>query len=250
MKKIAFASLLILISVAIVSPAFAQKKEKKKKKEKTEAVQPVVKPVFVNQMDSVSYIIGADIAKNFKKNHIQVNQDYFWRGFNDAMADKDTLFTQAQIGECMGAWQKQMNEKRQAESKAAIEKNRKEGEAFLAENKTKPGVIVTPSGLQYIVIKEGQGDSPVDSDVVKVHYTGVLIDGTKFDSSRDRGTPAEFPVDGVIPGWTEALKLMKPGALYKIFIPSDLAYGDRGTGPIPEASTLIFDVELISIEKK
>ena len=128
--------------------------------------------------------------------------------------------------------------------------NKEAGAKFMATNKTKPGVKTTASGLQYKVIKEGAGESPDDDDVVTVHYTGTLVDGTVFDSSRERGEPIEFPVNGVIAGWTEALKLMKPGSQFMLYIPANLAYGDKKTGPIPEGSTLIFDVELLKIEKK
>ena len=125
------------------------------------------------------------------------------------------------------------------------------GKKFLAENKKKPGVIELPDGLQYQVVKEGTGPMPTADDTVKVHYNGTLIDGTVFDSSIERGEPAEFPVGAVIKGWTEALQMMKVGSKYKLFIPSDLAYGDRSAGPKIEAnSTLIFDVELISIKGK
>jgi FKBP-type peptidyl-prolyl cis-trans isomerase FkpA len=138
----------------------------------------------------------------------------------------------------------------QAKQKEAAEKNKAEGEKFLADNAKKPGVKVTASGLQYQVIKEGTGAKPAATDQVSVHYTGTLIDGTKFDSSYDRNEPAKFALNGVIPGWGEALQLMKVGSKYKLFIPSNLAYGDRGTpGPIGPNAALIFDVELLEIVK-
>ncbi|NTW25815.1 MAG: FKBP-type peptidyl-prolyl cis-trans isomerase, partial [Lentimicrobium sp.] len=124
------------------------------------------------------------------------------------------------------------------------------GDAFLADNKTKEGVVALPSGLQYKVIKEGEGENPKPEDVVEVHYTGTLTDGTVFDSSVERGEPIKFPLNGVIPGWTEGVQLMKPGAKYMFYIPSALGYGDKGAGPIPGGSVLIFEVELLSIEKK
>jgi FKBP-type peptidyl-prolyl cis-trans isomerase len=150
----------------------------------------------------------------------------------------------------MMAWQQQMSEKKTALAEQEMAKNLKLGDDYLAANKLNEGVIETASGLQYKVIKAGEGESPDDNDMVEVHYTGTLVDGTVFDSSRERGESIEFPVNGVIPGWTEALKLMKPGAQYMLYIPSKLAYGDKKTGPIPEGSTLIFDVELIKFEKK
>jgi FKBP-type peptidyl-prolyl cis-trans isomerase FklB len=127
--------------------------------------------------------------------------------------------------------------------------NKKSGEAFLAENKTKPGVVTLPSGLQYMVLQEGTGPKPVATDKVRCHYQGTLIDGTIFDSSIKRGQPIDFAVTGVIRGWTEALQLMNVGSKWRLFIPSDLAYGDQGSGAITPGSTLIFDVELIDIVK-
>ena len=147
------------------------------------------------------------------------------------------------------AFQKEMMEKQIAASKEAAEKNKAEGEKFLAENKTKDGVKTTASGLQYKVLKEGSGASPKETDTVVTNYRGTLIDGTEFDSSYKRNEPASFPVNRVIKGWTEALQLMKPGAKYQLFIPSSLAYGERGAGQLigPNA-TLIFEVELLSIK--
>jgi len=234
------------MAFAISVDAFAKKKEKKRKCKKSESEIPV----FMNNLDTVSYIIGADIAKNFANNDIVLNNELVFKGFLDAQSKVDTLFTEEAIGNIMMKWQSELGQKRQELCQQRNDENNKIGEAFLAENKTKEGVVELPSGLQYKVIKEGTGESPDDNDVVEVHYTGKLIDGTKFDSSRDRNEPVEFPVNGVIPGWTEALKLMKPGSQYMLYIPSKLAYGDKKTGPIPEGSTLIFDVELLEVEKK
>jgi len=139
--------------------------------------------------------------------------------------------------------------KQAAKSKEEAEKNQKEGDEFLAKNKTKKGVKVTESGLQYEVIKEGSGTKPTKADTVKVDYTGTKIDGTKFDSSVDRGQPATFPLGSVIPGWTEGLQLMTPGSNYKFYVPAKLAYGEHGPPSIGPNATLIFDVKLISVEK-
>lgn len=246
MKKLFIIGLTILLVCAISTESFAKKKEKKKKCKKTECCAPV----FSNNIDTVSYIIGADIAKNFATNYIELNNDIVFRGFLDAQKKADTLFSEETIGNIMMAWQTELAEKRQKLTQQKSNENIEIGEAFLAKNKTRKGIVELPSGLQYEVIKEGVGESPDDNDMVNVHYTGTLIDGTKFDSSRDRNEPVEFPVNGVIPGWTEALKLMKPGSRYMLFIPAKLAYGDKKTGPIPESSTLIFDVELLEVEKK
>ncbi len=248
MKKYVLLSVIMILVASFSSQAYAQKKEKKKKSKKGETV--VTSPLFTSNNDTISYIIGADIARSFVKNDLSLNKDLVFKGFSDAQAKTDTLFTQEQISAIMSAWQQDMGAKKAAKTGQECGNNKKTGDEFLAANKLKPGVIELPSGLQYKVIKEGAGESPDDNDMVSVHYTGTLIDGTKFDSSRDRGEPIEFAVNGVIPGWTEALKLMKPGAQYMLYIPSKLAYGDTGTGPIPAGSTLIFDVELLEFEKK
>lgn len=251
MKKYIMLSAILVVVAAVSSPSFAQKKEKKKKGESAENTAPVVaKPLFANNNDTISYIIGADIAHSFAKNSLDLNRDLVFKGFIDAQAKADTIFTEEQIGAIMMAWQQQMSAKKAAQSEIELAKNKKIGEDYLAANSLNAGVIKLPSGLQYKVIKEGAGESPDDDDVVTVHYTGTLVDGTVFDSSRERGEPIEFPVNGVIAGWTEALKLMKPGSQFMLYIPANLAYGDKKTGPIPEGSTLIFDVELLKIEKK
>jgi FKBP-type peptidyl-prolyl cis-trans isomerase len=248
MKKYILLAVVMVSVAAISSQAYAQKKEKKKKSKKGEVVAPAL--VFASNNDTISYIIGADIAHSFAKNSLELNTEMVFKGFADAQSKTDTIFTQEQIGEIMMAWQQEMSAKKQACSAEEMAKNEKIGNEFLAANKQKEGVIELPSGLQYKVIKEGTGESPDDNDMVEVHYTGTLIDGTVFDSSRERGEPIEFPVNGVIAGWTEALKLMKPGSQYMLYIPAALAYGDKKTGPIPEGSTLIFDVELLEFERK
>ena len=252
MKKYILLTVIMMLITAVSSQAYAQKKEKKKKGSKTEVVetQAGAKPLFASLNDSMSYIIGADVAHNFAKNSLNLNKDLFFKGFSDGQANTDTIFTQEQIGACMTIWQQEMSAKKAASEEKEFAENSKKGEDYLAANKTKEGVIVLPSGLQYKILKAGEGESPDDNDVVKVHYTGTLINDSVFDSSRERGEPIEFPVNGVIPGWTEALKLMKPGARYMLYIPANLAYGNKTTGPIAAGSTLIFDVELISFEKK
>ena len=248
MKKYILLAVVMVSIAAFSSQAYAQKKDKKKKSQKGEVAATTL--VFASSNDTISYIIGADIAHSFAKNSLELNTEMVFKGFADAQSKTDTIFTQEQIGAIMMAWQQEMSAKKQACSAQEISKNAKIGEEFLAANKQKEGVIELPSGLQYKVIKEGTGDSPDDNDMVSVHYTGTLIDGTVFDSSRESGEPIEFPVNGVIAGWTEALKLMKPGSQYMLYIPAKLAYGDKKTGPIPEGSTLIFDVELLEFEKK
>jgi len=253
MKKYILLTVIVMLVAAVSSQAYAQKKEKKKKRgEQNEVLlaPAAAKPLFANNNDTISYIIGADIAHSFAKNDLNLNKELVFKGFSDGQEKKDTIFTQEQIGAIMMAWQQDMSAKKAAIAEQEMAKNVKAGEDYLNANKAKEGVIILPSGLQYKVLKAGAGESPDDNDVVKVHYTGTLIDGTVFDSSRERGEPIEFPVNGVIAGWTEALKMMKPGAQYMLYIPANLAYGDKKTGPIPEGSTLIFDVELLSFEKK
>jgi FKBP-type peptidyl-prolyl cis-trans isomerase FklB len=192
-----------------------------------------------------------EIGENFKKQSIDIDPDILSRGIQDGLSGAKPLLSEQEAREVMTAFEKEMRSRQQAAQKAAGEKNKKEGEAFLAENKKKAGVKTLPSGLQYRVIKAGTGKKPAATDTVTTHYRGTLIDGTEFDSSYKRGKPATFPVNGVIPGWTEALQLMEEGAKWQLFIPSNLAYAERGAGRVigPHA-TLIFEVELISIQEK
>jgi FKBP-type peptidyl-prolyl cis-trans isomerase FklB len=195
----------------------------------------------------MSYIIGMDIGTNLKKQSIDIDPAFLARGIKDALAGGKPLLTEQEIQETMGIFQKEMMAKQQA----MANKNKKEGEAFLNENKKKEGIKTLPSGLQYKVIKEGTGKKPKLTDTVTAHYRGTLIDGTEFDTSYKRGQPANFQVSGVIPGWTEALQLMGEGAKWQLYVPTNLAYGERGGGGLigPNA-TLIFEVELISVQEK
>ena len=206
------------------------------------------KPVLKDQKDKVSYIVGLDIGNNLKKQSVSVNPKILAKGIEDSLAGAKPLLTEQEIQETMMAFQKEMMAK-QAE---VAKKNKTEGEGFLAENKKKEGVKTLPSGLQYKVMKAGTGKKPKSNDTVTVNYRGTLIDGTEFDSSYKRGQPATFQVSGVVPGWTEALQLMEEGAKWQLFVPSNLAYGERGAagGMIGPNATLIFEVELISIQEK
>ena len=203
------------------------------------------------QKDKVSYIIGMEIGKNFKKQSIDIDPDILVKGIKDAISDGKPLLTEQEVQETMITFQKEMMAKQEELAKKLGEKNKKEGEAFLAENKKKEGVKTLPSGLQYKVIKAGTGEKPKLTDTVMTQYRGTLIDGTEFDSSYRRGQPVSFPVTGVIPGWTEALQLMEEGAKWQLFIPPNLAYGERGAGrDIGPNATLIFEIELVSIQEK
>lgn len=198
----------------------------------------------------ISYTIGVNIGKDFQSQKMDVDADILLMGLKDAMTDQKLRLTDEEMTSEIQAFQKEMQAKMAAEMEALVAKNKAEGEAFLAENAKKEGVVVTESGLQYKVLEPGEGDSPETADIVTVNYRGTLIDGTQFDSSFDRGQPATFPVGGVIAGWTEALQLMKPGAKFQLVIPAALAYGERGAGQdIGPNATLLFDVDLISVEK-
>ena len=203
--------------------------------------------VLKNQEEKMSYIIGMDIGNNLKKQGIDIDTNILIKGIKDAFASTKPLLSEQEIRETLATFQKEM----QAKQREIGKKNKKEGETFLAENMKKEGVKTLPSGMQYKVIKEGAGKKPKLTDTVDAHYRGTLIDGTEFDSSYKRGKPTNFSVSGVIPGWTEALQLMEEGAKWELFIPSNLAYGERGAGGmIGPNATLIFEVELVSIQEK
>src|SRR6266849_1609605 len=199
-----------------------------------------------------SYAIGMNIGKNLKRDSVEVDPAVLLRGLKDALAGNKLLLTDEEAKAALTALQAEVRAKEEAKTKAAAVENKKTGEAFLAANKTKQGVVTLPSGLQYKIIKEGTGPKPTADDTVLCHYRGALVDNTEFDSSYKRGEPLKIPVGGVIKGWTEAIQLMPVGSKWQLFIPSDLAYGDRGApgSPIGPNSTLVFDVELISIEPK
>jgi FKBP-type peptidyl-prolyl cis-trans isomerase FklB len=202
--------------------------------------------------DSVSYSIGVFMAQNLKQQGISdLNSALLTKGLVDALSGQSTRLSQAECSQVMNNYMQKQMAVRNAEGIKASAENKKIGTAFLTENKAKAGVVTTASGLQYSVEKEGTGAKPTATDRVKVHYTGKLLDGKVFDSSVERGQPAEFGVNEVIKGWTEALQLMPVGSKWKLYIPSDLAYGDRGAGAdIKPGSTLVFDVELLDIVKQ
>jgi FKBP-type peptidyl-prolyl cis-trans isomerase FklB len=197
----------------------------------------------------LSYSIGTEVGAGLKKQGIDVDPKAFAAGLADALVGKLQL-SDAEIKEALSTARTQLMAKQQAKQQADAAVNAKAGEAFLAANGKKEGVKTTASGLEYKVLKSGTGKTPTLKDTVKVHYQGTLIDGTVFDSSIQRGEPVVFPLDGVIPGWTEALQLMKEGDKFQLFIPPKLAYGAAGAGDkIGPNAVLIFEVELIDIEK-
>ncbi len=210
--------------------------------------------VLKTAKDKASYAIGMNIGKglkdNLKKSDVDVNPDILVRGLKDGLAGNKQLLTDQESKATLDALQKDVQKHQKEVHDATVAKNLKEGEAYLAANKDKPGVITLPSGLQYKIIQEGTGPKPTPSDVVVCNYRGTLIDGTEFDSSTKRGQPATFPVGKVIPGWTEALQLMPVGSKWELVIPPSLGYGERDQGPIGPNSTLIFEIELLSIQPK
>ena len=198
--------------------------------------------------DSASYALGANIGKTLQMQGIELNPDVVAQAMKDALSGEMKM-TDDQIMFTLQDMQAEAMEKQQKQSDAKGAENKKKSEEFLAKNKSASGVMTTPSGLQYKVVKEGSGAKPKSTDKVRVHYTGTLIDGTKFDSSIDRGTPAEFALNQVIPGWTEGLQLMTVGSKYMFYIPSELGYGAQAPPSIGPNQCLIFEVELLDILK-
>jgi FKBP-type peptidyl-prolyl cis-trans isomerase len=203
------------------------------------------------QKDKVSYAIGVNIGKSLHKDAVDVDPAIFIRGMKDALAGGKLLLTDEDMKGTLDILQAQLRKRQEELTQEAADANKKAGDAFLAENKAKPGVVALPSGLQYKVVTEGTGPKPAATDSVVCNYRGTLLNGTEFDSSYKRGQPATFPVNGVIKGWTEALQLMPVGSKWQLFVPPDLAYGSRGVGSdIGPEATLVFEVELISIQDK
>jgi FKBP-type peptidyl-prolyl cis-trans isomerase len=199
--------------------------------------------------DKASYAIGMNIGQNLRKQSEVIDATVVQRGMKDALAGDKTLMTEEEAKAALMTLQVSMRKKQEEQVQQMAETNKKDGDAFLAENKTKAGVVTLPSGLQYKILSEGTGPKPTAADSVVCNYKGTLLDGTEFDSSAKHGGPATFPVSGVIKGWTEALQLMPVGSKWQLFVPSDLAYGQRGAGGgIAPNSTLIFEVELVSIK--
>lgn len=203
-----------------------------------------------SQKDKLSYSIGVDIGNNLKKLQIETDASIIAQGLKDTLSGSRLLLSDQEMRDIIAKFEKEMITKRAETMKKVAETNKKDGDTFLAENKKKPGVVTLPDGLQYKVITEGSGGrSPKPTDKVIVNYRGTLINGKEFDSSFTHKEPVIFTVNGVIPGWTEALQKMKTGAKWQLFVPPNLAYGDRGAGNVVGPnSTLIFEVELVSIK--
>lgn len=250
MRKLVTLAAVLLVAAAVTAGA-QQSGQPAQQPAATQAAPPsppssAGKPESVQ--DRACYAIGLNLGRSLKSNDIQANTDLIVKGLRDGLAGGQPLLTDEEIQAAMQSLQQQVMQAQEAKQKAVGEKNKTEGEAFLAKNKGRKEVKTTASGLQYEVLKEGTGPTPKATDTVTVHYTGTLMDGTKFDSSVDRGQPATFVLNQVIPGWTEGVQLMKVGSKYKFYIPSALGYGERGAGGVigPNAP-LVFEVELLSI---
>ena len=206
------------------------------------------KPPVAIDKNKISYMVGMDIGRGLMQIKDDIDIKVVEQALEATIKGEKTTMTQEEALQVRQAYMQQMQAKRVTEQKAAAEKNKSEGAAFLTKNKSKSGVKSTASGLQYEVEKEGTGPKPKATDTVKVNYLGTKIDGTKFDSSYDRGQPATFPLNGVIKGWSEGLQLMPVGSKYKLDVPAELAYGENAPGPIGPNAALIFEVELLGIE--
>ena len=200
--------------------------------------------------EKVSYGLGVDMARNFMRMGIEFDADILMKGFKDEASGGKLLMTEEELRDTLSTHYSELARKREQALRLVAEENKKMGEAFLAENRTKEGVVTLPSGLQYKILRAGSGRKPTDADTVECHYRGTLVNGTEFDSSYRTGQPATFPVKGLIPGWTEALKLMPVGSKWQLFIPPELAYGERGavSRHVGPNTTLIFELELLAIK--
>jgi FKBP-type peptidyl-prolyl cis-trans isomerase FklB len=242
----------VLLTASVSSFAQTKKTPAKPAPKKTAAPAAVATTVKLStEVDSVAYGIGMNIARNLKSQGLEaLNVNLLIKGLQDVLKSDKTMMDDMQANAVLGKYFERMQASKQAEEAKKFEPNKLAGEKFLEDNKKKTGVVTLPSGLQYEIMKAGEGAKPVATDKVKTHYHGTLIDGTVFDSSVRRGQPAEFPVGGVIQGWVEALQLMPVGSKWKLFVPYNLAYGERAAGPeIKPYSTLVFEVELLEILK-
>src|SRR5271165_3174379 len=218
----------------------------------TAAGSKAAAPLVLNTpKEKASYAIGQNIGKAMKKDSVDIDPNILARGIKDAVTGAKQAMTDEEEQTALQAFQTEMKGKMEAKAAATGLVNKQAGETFMAANKTKPGVTTTASGMQYRVLTNGSGPKPTASDTVTCNYKGTLVDGKEFDSSYKRGQPAQFPVTGVIKGWTEALQMMPVGSKWELVLPPNLAYGDRGAGPdIGPNSTLVFEVELVGIAPK
>ncbi|MDA8165224.1 MAG: FKBP-type peptidyl-prolyl cis-trans isomerase [Desulfobacteraceae bacterium] len=203
-----------------------------------------------SESEKLSYALGLEIGTTLSDLQKQLDMNALSQGIDDGINSREPQLSPEEIEKVKAAFLEKLQREKAATTAALAARNKKAGDAFLAENKMRQNVVTTPSGLQYTILREGNGKRPTLEDTVKVNYVGMLLDGTVFDSSYQRHEPATFKVDEVIPAWTEALQLMRMGSKYRLFVPPDLAYGGQGAGPlIGPNQTLIFDIELLGIEK-
>ena len=256
---------LLAVSLLLLASAFSQQQTPAAKTQQTPPTksQPAAKSgqstaaktpaplTLKTQKEKFSYALGMNIGNGMHRQGVEIDPNILARGIKDALAGRKSLLTDEEARTVVMQVQNEVRQKQQEKAQAAGATNKKDGDEFLTANKTKPGVVTLPSGLQYKVLTQGTGPKPAATDSVVCNYRGTLINGKEFDSSYKGGKPLTFPVDGVIKGWTEALQLMPVGSKWQLFIPPDLAYGERGAGAdIGPDTTLIFEVELLSIEKK
>jgi FKBP-type peptidyl-prolyl cis-trans isomerase FklB len=250
MKKLTSLAALLLLTATVSARADQQPSAQQPAEKPAPApaqAAPGDKPQSLE--DKASYIIGFNLGSNLKQQEIPVTADLIVKGLRDGLGGAQGLLTDEEIQAAMTEFQQKMMAQQQAKTQALGAKNKQEADAFLASNKTKQGVVTTASGLQYQILQQGTGATPKPTDQVTVHYKGTLLDGKVFDSSYDRNEPATFTVNQVIPGWVEALQLMKVGSKAKFFIPPALAYGESGAGQeIGPNSLLVFEVELLKTE--
>jgi FKBP-type peptidyl-prolyl cis-trans isomerase len=247
MKTITLA-MIFTMSGACLAGVASQSKTNETSSQPLAAQTPAGTKVFSDEKSRTSYAIGMMFGSRWKQQEVDVNCDWLMRGLKDAQAGGPTLMTEQEMGSTLNQFQKEVAVKQEKKRQEMAEKNKKDGEAFLAENKTKPGVITLPDGLQYIVITNGSGATPAINDTVTVSYRGTFIDGKEFDSTAKAGHPGRFTAGNVIRGWTEALTQMKAGSKWQLFVPSELAYGERGRPGVQPNSVLIFEIELLSVE--
>jgi FKBP-type peptidyl-prolyl cis-trans isomerase FklB len=239
-----------VLALGVAAAARAQQTTKKpapattaRKSTGTTPAKPASAAALTTQKQKESYALGMNMGRGLLRQDVELDEAALMRGLSDTLNKKHAQLTDAEAEAALTQLE--------AETKQRIgDKNMKEGQEFLAANKTKEGVVALPDGLQYKILTAGNGPKPTADDTVVCNYSGTFINGTEFDSSYKRGQPAEFSLKGVIKGWTEALQLMPVGSKWQLFIPSDLAYGPQGRGPIPPNATLIFQVELLSIKGK
>ena len=205
-------------------------------------------PAPKTERDKMSYGIGVEVARNFQRLGLDLDLDVMINAMRDVYSGGKLLMSEEDLRAAKSVYQAELTEKQVAATRRAAEENRKAGVAFLAQNKNKPGVVTLPSGLQYRILKAGDGKTPTATDTVECHYRGTLLDGTEFDSSYSRGEPARLTLTAIISGWREALKLMPVGSKWQLFVPPELAYGERGNGRgIGPNATLVFEMELLAI---